>query len=60
LAKNALHEVAPTPVENDQLKRTTRRRKQLVWERVRVVNRIQRERMGSVLTLQHFLSNNED
>ncbi|MDO8369606.1 MAG: IS110 family transposase [Candidatus Nitrotoga sp.] len=41
LAKNALHEVAPTPVENDQLKRTTRRRKQLVWERVRVINRLQ-------------------
>ena len=41
LAKNALHEVAPTPVENDQLKRTTRRRKLLVWERVRVVNRLQ-------------------
>lgn len=41
LAKDALHEVAPTPVENDQLKRYTRRRKQLVWERVRVINRLQ-------------------
>lgn len=41
LAKNALHEVAPTSVENDQLKRTTRLRKQLVWERVRVINRLQ-------------------
>lgn len=41
LAKNALQEVAATPVENNQLKRYTRRRKQLVWERVRVVNRIQ-------------------
>jgi transposase len=41
LARDALHEVAPTPVVNDQLKRLTRRRKQLVWERVRVINRLQ-------------------
>ena len=41
LARDALHEVAPTPVANDQLKRLTRRRKQLVWERVRVINRLQ-------------------
>ena len=41
LTKNALQEVAATPVENTQLKRYTRRRKQLVWERVRAVNRIQ-------------------
>lgn len=41
LAKNALQEIAPTPLENDKLKRLTRRRKQLVVERVRVVNRLQ-------------------
>ena len=41
LARDALHEVAATPVENCQLKRYTRRRKQLVWERVRAVNRLQ-------------------
>ncbi len=41
LAKDALHEVAPTPIENDKLKRLTRRRKQLVNERVRVTNRMQ-------------------
>ena len=40
LAKNALQEIAPTPLENDKLKRLTRRRKQLVAERVRVVNRL--------------------
>lgn len=41
LARDALHEVAQAPVANDQLKRLTRRRKQLVWERVRVSNRLQ-------------------
>lgn len=41
LVKDALQEVAPTPVENDKLKRLTRRRKQLVVERGRVVNRLQ-------------------
>lgn len=41
LAKDALHEVASTPAENDQLKRLTRRRKQLVFERTRVINRLQ-------------------
>lgn len=41
LAKSALQEVAPVSAENEQLKRLTRRRKQLVWERVRVLNRMQ-------------------
>jgi transposase len=41
LAKSALQEVAPISVENEQLKRLTRRRKQLVWDRVRVLNRLQ-------------------
>lgn len=41
LAREALQEVAPTPLENDKLKRLTRRRKQLVNERVRVTNRMQ-------------------
>lgn len=41
LAKSALQEVAPISMENEQLKRLTRRRKQLVWERVRVLNRLQ-------------------
>jgi transposase len=41
LAKDALHEVAPIPAENEKLKRLTRRRKQLVYERARVLNRLQ-------------------
>lgn len=41
LAKAALQEIAPTPVANDRLKRLTRRRKQLVWERARILNRTQ-------------------
>ncbi len=41
VAKNALQEVKPTPAVNEQLKRLTRRRKQLVHERVRIVNRLQ-------------------
>lgn len=40
VARNALQEVAPTPAVNDKLKRLTRRRKQLVNERVRIVNRL--------------------
>jgi transposase len=40
VARNALQEVAPTPAVNDKLKRLTRRRKQLVNERVRLVNRL--------------------
>jgi transposase len=35
-----LQEVAATPPENDQLKRLTRRRRQLVNEKVRIVNRL--------------------
>lgn len=41
MAKDVLQEVAPTPQENDQLKRLTRRRRQLVNEKVRIVNRLQ-------------------
>jgi transposase len=41
LAKDVLQEVAPTPLENQQLKRLTRRRRQLVNDRVRVANRLQ-------------------
>ncbi len=40
VARHALQEVAPTPAVNDRLKRLTRRRKQLVNERVRIVNRL--------------------
>lgn len=40
VARNALQEVVPTPAVNDKLKRLTRRRKQLVNERVRIVNRL--------------------
>jgi hypothetical protein len=46
LAKDVLHEVAPAPAENDKLKRLTRRRKQLVWERARVINRLQGDLHG--------------
>lgn len=41
LAKDVLQEVLPTPPENEQLKRLTRRRRQLVDEKVRIVNRLQ-------------------
>jgi transposase len=40
VARDALQEVAPVPAVNDKLKRLTRRRKQLVAERVRLVNRL--------------------
>ena len=41
LAKDVLQEIAPTPSENIELKRLTRRRRQMVNEKVRVLNRIQ-------------------
>lgn len=41
LAKEVLQEVAPTPAPNERLKRLTRRRRALVNEKVRVVNRLQ-------------------
>ena len=40
IARDALQEVAATPAVNDKLKRLTRRRKQLVVERARIVNRL--------------------
>jgi len=40
LAKRVLHVVGVTPVENEQLKRFTRRRRQLVDEKTRVSNRL--------------------
>lgn len=39
-ARDALQEITPTPAINDTLKRLTRRRKQLVIERVRIINRL--------------------
>jgi len=41
LAKRVLHTVGNTPVENEQLKRYTRRRSQMVEEKTRVLNRLQ-------------------
>jgi len=41
LAKDVLQEIAVAPVENEKLKRITRRRRQLVNERGRVINRLQ-------------------
>ncbi len=41
LAKDVLQEVAAAPAENEKLKRLTRRRRQLVEDKVRVVNRLQ-------------------
>jgi len=41
VARNVLQEVAPVPVENDKLKRLTRRRRQLVDDKGRVLNRLQ-------------------
>ncbi len=40
VAKDVLHEVEPVPVENQKLRRLTRRRRQLVAEKVRLVNRM--------------------
>jgi len=40
VARDVLQEVAPTPTVNDKLKRLTRRRRQLVNERGRIVNRL--------------------
>lgn len=40
VARDVLQKVAPTPAVNDKLKRLTRRRKQLVIERGRIVNRL--------------------
>lgn len=40
LAKDVLQEVAPVPVVNAQLKRLTRRRKQLIKEKVALINRM--------------------
>jgi len=40
VAKDVLHEVEPVPMENQKLKRLTRRRRQLVGEKVRLVNRL--------------------
>ena len=41
LAKDVLQEVPPIPRENERLKRLSRRRRQLVEEKVRVVERMQ-------------------
>ena len=40
LAKTVLHRVGKSPLENEQLKRFTRRRRQLVEDKVRVANRL--------------------
>ena len=40
LAKEVLHEVGERPRENLKLKRLTRRRRQLVWEKVGLVSRL--------------------
>lgn len=41
VAKRVLQEVAPIPLENIKLKRLTRRRRQLVDEKVGIINRLQ-------------------
>ena len=41
MAKNVLQKVVPVPLENEKLKRLTRRRRELVNEKIRVVNRMQ-------------------
>jgi transposase len=41
VARNVLQEVGAVPVENDKLKRLTRRRRQLVGEKGRLLNRLQ-------------------
>jgi transposase len=41
VAREVLQEIGPTPVENDKLKRLTRRRRQLINEKGRVQNRMQ-------------------
>lgn len=41
MAKAVLHRVVQAPVENEQLKRLTRRRNQLVDDKIRLLNRLQ-------------------
>ena len=41
VAREVLQEVAPVALENDKLKRITRRRRQLVGEKARMLNRLQ-------------------
>ena len=41
MAWDVLQEIAPTPIENDQLKRLTRHRRRMVNERVSVMNSLQ-------------------
>jgi transposase len=55
-AKGVLQEVAATPLENDQLKRLTRRRRGLVAEKSRVLSRRQ---MGSGLAFCLCLPTND-
>lgn len=41
LAKDVLQEIKPAPIENERLKRLTRRRRKMVHERVSVINSLQ-------------------
>ena len=41
LAKDVLQEINATPIENERLKRLTRRRRRMVQERVSVMNSLQ-------------------
>lgn len=43
LAKGIVHEVREVPAANTKLKRLTRRRRQLISEKVRIINRMQAE-----------------
>ncbi len=57
LAKDALQKVVAVPVVNEKLKRLSRRRRQLVNEKVRVVNRIQSDMQAVCPELLAITSN---
>jgi len=60
LAKDALQKVVSAPLVNDKLKRLSRRRRQLVNEKVRVANRIQSDLQAvcpELLAITNKLSN---
>ena len=57
LAKDALQKVVSAPLVNDKLKRLSRRRRQLVKEKVRVANRIQSDMQAVCPELLAITSN---
>ena len=60
LAKDVLQEVIPAPLVNEKLKRLSRRRRQLVNEKIRIANRIQSDLQAicpELLSITNSVSN---